>query len=129
MSSAACGSVSLIQSVLMAAKRTFARRQNSSSRNRQKSFILSQDEFNLGLRELKALIDRLRSHDLGLQHSKVLNWSSSLSSTSSSESSSPVTYIKILEDSDVSIGIFLVKSGCRIPLHNHPNMHGLLKVA
>ena len=40
----------------------------------------------------------------------------------------PVTYIKIHEGRDVSIGIFVVRSGCKIPLHNHPNMHGLLKV-
>jgi len=40
----------------------------------------------------------------------------------------PVTYIKIHEDQDVSIGIFVVKGGQKIPLHNHPKMHGLLKV-
>ena len=40
----------------------------------------------------------------------------------------PCTYIKIHEDYDVSLGIFIVKPGFKIPLHNHPKMHGLLKV-
>ena len=40
----------------------------------------------------------------------------------------PVTYVHIWEDSVVSMGIFIVKSGMRIPLHDHPNMYGILKV-
>ena len=40
----------------------------------------------------------------------------------------PCTYIKIHEDLDVSLGVFIIKPGFKIPLHNHPKMHGLLKV-
>jgi cysteamine dioxygenase len=39
-----------------------------------------------------------------------------------------VTYIGIYEDRDISVGIFIIGRGCRIPLHNHPGMHGVLKV-
>ena len=39
----------------------------------------------------------------------------------------PVTYIEILECPVVTIGIFLVRRGCRIPLHNHPDMYGIIK--
>ena len=46
----------------------------------------------------------------------------------SNRSLAPVTYINVMAHRDVSIGMFIVKSGSRIPLHNHPNMHGLLKI-
>ena len=40
----------------------------------------------------------------------------------------PVTYIGIYEDRDISVGIFIIRRGCRIPLHNHPGMYGVIKV-
>ncbi|XP_077585271.1 2-aminoethanethiol dioxygenase-like [Stigmatopora nigra] len=40
----------------------------------------------------------------------------------------PVTYMHICETEHFSMGVFLLKSGARIPLHDHPGMHGLLKV-
>jgi len=40
----------------------------------------------------------------------------------------PVIYISIYEDSRVTIGIFIVKSGEKLPLHDHPHMYGILKV-
>ena len=47
----------LIQSVLQASKRTFAR-----SRNK---FKLKEDEFLSSLRDLKCLLDNVRAQDLG----------------------------------------------------------------
>ena len=41
--------------------------------------------------------------------------------------SAPVTYVEVLEHPDVSVGIFTVKKGCSIPLHNHPSMFGIIK--
>ena len=32
------------------------------------------------------------------------------------------------EDPDFSISIFIMNGKARIPLHNHPDMHGLLQV-
>ncbi|XP_077469983.1 2-aminoethanethiol dioxygenase-like [Stigmatopora argus] len=40
----------------------------------------------------------------------------------------PVTYMHICETEHFSMGVFLLKSGARIPLHDHPGMHGVLKV-
>ncbi|KAK3562714.1 hypothetical protein QTP86_005669 [Hemibagrus guttatus] len=40
----------------------------------------------------------------------------------------PVTYMHICETDSFSMGVFLLKHGSSIPLHDHPNMYGLLKV-
>ncbi|XP_060789039.1 2-aminoethanethiol (cysteamine) dioxygenase b [Neoarius graeffei] len=40
----------------------------------------------------------------------------------------PVTYMHICETDLFSMGVFLLKHGASIPLHDHPNMHGMLKV-
>ncbi|XP_060529375.1 2-aminoethanethiol dioxygenase [Cylas formicarius] len=40
----------------------------------------------------------------------------------------PVTCIEIYEDENVSMGIFILKPDGKLPLHNHPDMHGLIKV-
>lgn len=40
----------------------------------------------------------------------------------------PVTYIEVFEDQNVSIGVFVLRDGAKIPLHDHPNMYGVLKV-
>eukprot|EP00042_Codosiga_hollandica_P055112 m.762542 g.762542 ORF g.762542 m.762542 type:complete len:247 (-) comp59051_c0_seq25:3206-3946(-) len=38
-----------------------------------------------------------------------------------------MNYVKILETKQVSIGLFVLKQGAEIPLHNHPNMTVLSK--
>uniref|UniRef100_H3DMW0 2-aminoethanethiol (cysteamine) dioxygenase b n=1 Tax=Tetraodon nigroviridis TaxID=99883 RepID=H3DMW0_TETNG len=40
----------------------------------------------------------------------------------------PVTYMHICETHHFSMGVFLLKTGASIPLHDHPGMHGMLKV-
>ncbi|KAK7901258.1 hypothetical protein WMY93_018027 [Mugilogobius chulae] len=40
----------------------------------------------------------------------------------------PVTYMNICETDYFSMGVFLLRSGSSIPLHDHPGMHGVLKV-
>ncbi|XP_068597408.1 2-aminoethanethiol (cysteamine) dioxygenase b [Brachionichthys hirsutus] len=40
----------------------------------------------------------------------------------------PVTYMHICETDHFSMGVFLLKTGASIPLHDHPGMHGLLRV-
>lgn len=40
----------------------------------------------------------------------------------------PVTYMEIFENRTVSIGVFILKEGACIPLHDHPGMYGVLKV-
>ena len=53
----------LIQSVLQASKRTFAR-----SRNK---FKLKEDEFLSSLRDLKCLLDNVRAQDLGKKSKNI----------------------------------------------------------
>ena len=38
-----------------------------------------------------------------------------------------MTYIDVHDGRDVSVGIFVVDEGGRIPLHNHPGMFGVIK--
>lgn len=40
----------------------------------------------------------------------------------------PVTYMHICETEVFSMGVFLLRSGASIPLHDHPGMNGMLKV-
>ncbi|XP_056148061.1 2-aminoethanethiol (cysteamine) dioxygenase b [Lampris incognitus] len=40
----------------------------------------------------------------------------------------PVTYMQICETDEFSMGVFLLRNGASIPLHDHPGMHGMLKV-
>lgn len=40
----------------------------------------------------------------------------------------PVTYMHICETDHFSMGVFLLKTGASIPLHDHPGMHGMLRV-
>ena len=39
-----------------------------------------------------------------------------------------MTYIGVYENCDISVGIFIVAAKTGLPLHNHPGMHGILKV-
>ena len=124
----------LVLQVLQMAKITFARTPaRSSATPLRREFILPPDEFKSNLSELKQLVDGLKSSDLGLEHSETIKGTSGRRSPLSGlfrrpANEPPVTYIKVLEDIDVSVGIFIVKPGSRLPLHNHPNMYGLLKV-
>ena len=40
----------------------------------------------------------------------------------------PIGYVYLWDSSKFSMGIFIIRNGERLPLHNHPNMHGVLKI-
>ncbi|XP_064630875.1 2-aminoethanethiol dioxygenase-like [Lineus longissimus] len=40
----------------------------------------------------------------------------------------PVTYIGLWEDDCFSMGVFVLKNGVTLPMHDHPGMHGLCKI-
>lgn len=40
----------------------------------------------------------------------------------------PVSYMHICETEAFSMGVFLLRRGASIPLHDHPGMNGMLKV-
>lgn len=52
----------------------------------------------------------------------------SLSTSGGGPNRPGVTYIRIYEDIDVSVGIFVLRPQASLPLHNHPEMRGILKV-
>ncbi|XP_974899.2 2-aminoethanethiol dioxygenase [Tribolium castaneum] len=71
---------------------------------------------------LKALLDKTTAEDVNL-HPQFMTealWQR--------PNKAPVTYIDIYEDYNLTIGIFILKPDMKLPLHNHPQMHGLIKV-
>ena len=108
----------IINQICQMALKTFAR--TTSDSNPMLHFKSTPEEFKSNLGQLKQIVNNLKYCDLGLEKSKSI--------IDPDNQEAPVTYINVLKHTDVSIGIFIIKSGSRIPLHNHPNMHGLLKI-
>jgi cysteamine dioxygenase len=82
----------------------------------------SKEMFFQNLEILKALLDKTTAEDVNL-HPQFMTeglWQRS--------NKAPVTYVDIYEDYNVTIGIFILKPDMKLPLHNHPQMHGLIKV-
>ncbi|TDH01622.1 hypothetical protein EPR50_G00182250 [Perca flavescens] len=73
--------------------------------------------------QLKSLMTEVRAADLKLVPRRADN-----NNVSPSLRGPPVTYMHICETDQFSMGVFLLKSGASIPLHDHPGMHGMLKV-
>lgn len=40
----------------------------------------------------------------------------------------PICHINVLEHADVTVSIFIVRKGMKLPLHDHPGMTGVIKV-
>ena len=76
---------------------------------------------NLG--KLKSLMTEVRAADL-----KLVPRRAGGGSPPYHHGAPPVTYMHICETDRFSMGVFLLKSGASIPLHDHPGMHGVLKV-
>ncbi|CAF93016.1 unnamed protein product, partial [Tetraodon nigroviridis] len=74
--------------------------------------------------ELVSLVTAIRAADLKLTHPS----SNPSSAASAGLQSPPVSYMHICETEGFSMGVFLLKSGASIPLHDHPGMNGMLKV-
>ncbi|XP_029608403.1 2-aminoethanethiol dioxygenase-like [Salmo trutta] len=72
--------------------------------------------------KLQSLMTEIRAADLKIAPRKVDSASTPL------PHNPPVTYMHICETDEFSMGVFLLKSGASIPLHDHPGMYGMLKV-
>ncbi|XP_061823106.1 2-aminoethanethiol (cysteamine) dioxygenase a [Nerophis lumbriciformis] len=72
--------------------------------------------------ELNSLVTAIRAADLKIapQESKV--------TSGTAEQQPPVSYMHICETEMFSMGVFLLRTGASIPLHDHPGMNGMLKV-
>lgn len=76
------------------------------------------------LAELSALLDDIRAADLNIAPPKKKGCGSG----TRARRRPPVTYMHICETSAFSMGVFALRSGVSIPLHDHPGMNGMLKV-
>ncbi|XP_034537660.1 2-aminoethanethiol (cysteamine) dioxygenase b [Notolabrus celidotus] len=76
--------------------------------------------------KLKSLMTEVRAPDLKLVPRRADD--SSPPPLQYHSGAPPVTYMHICETDHFSMGVFLLKSGASIPLHDHPGMHGMLKV-
>lgn len=74
--------------------------------------------------KLKNLLAEVRAADLKIVPRSV----ESASMMPPQRLAPPVTYMHIYETDAFSMGVFLLKTGASIPLHDHPGMYGLLKV-
>ncbi|XP_062859548.1 2-aminoethanethiol (cysteamine) dioxygenase a [Trichomycterus rosablanca] len=84
-------------------------------------------EFAANLTELGALLNRIRAADLNVIARKDASGSAE-SSGPQAHLSAPVSYTHICETRTFSMGVFTLRSGASIPLHDHPDMNGMLKV-
>ncbi|XP_035528027.1 LOW QUALITY PROTEIN: 2-aminoethanethiol dioxygenase-like [Morone saxatilis] len=73
--------------------------------------------------ELISLVTAVRAADL-----KIAPRKTKPSSVAAGLQTPPVTYMHICETEVFSMGVFLLKTGASIPLHDHPGMNGMLKV-
>lgn len=74
------------------------------------------------MKKLKTLVDTLTADDLGF-NKDLANprfWNMPLKA--------PCTYIEVFQNSQVNMSIFVLRPGFKMPMHDHPHMHGMLKV-
>ncbi|XP_067138720.1 2-aminoethanethiol dioxygenase [Centruroides vittatus] len=101
---------SLVEMIARQAQQTFSRNFN-------------EDVFVDCLAKLRIMLGHIKSSDVNLSRDIF-----KLTKDNSVEKSAPVTYVDLFENQIFSMGIFIVRNGARIPLHDHPGMYGLLKV-
>ncbi len=79
------------------------------------------------LEALKRLLSEVSSNDLNFDPDLVAE-RDDLKLDIQRERTAPVTYVHLWEDSVFTMGVFVLKRGMSLPLHDHPSMTGLVKV-
>lgn len=69
--------------------------------------------------KLRCLIDQITAEDVYVDR-KILDFVRI--------QPAPMCVIDVFENQDITIAIFILKTGVTLPMHDHPEMHGLLKV-
>ncbi|GBP55506.1 2-aminoethanethiol dioxygenase [Eumeta japonica] len=79
-------------------------------------------EFKENFEKLKSLVDKITPEDLGFDKNlaDLKFWAK--------PRKAPCTYIEVIQNDKINMSIFVLKPGFTMPLHDHPQMHGLLKV-
>ena len=80
--------------------------------------------FREGLSQLTQLVHQLTPQDLAFDP----DWVRDRRPYNQDRNIMPMTYVRLCENESISIGIFILKNGFTLPMHDHPNMHGVLKV-
>ncbi|XP_037094761.1 2-aminoethanethiol dioxygenase-like isoform X2 [Pollicipes pollicipes] len=84
----------------------------------------SEKVFREGLAKLNQLVSQLTAQDVGFDP----RWVRDTRPYRQDLGVAPMTYVRLFENDSVSIGIFILKNGFTLPTHDHPHMHGVLKV-
>lgn len=111
---------SRIQKIARQARLTF--RKNGSSS--QAGGSSNSKTFLENVSKLTVLLSEVRAEDLNITPRAAGPFPAPISVPQNP----PVTYMHICETDSFSMGVFLLKSGACIPLHDHPGMNGMLKV-
>ncbi|KAF5285687.1 hypothetical protein FQR65_LT13072 [Abscondita terminalis] len=82
------------------------------------TFTCKSEIFHQNLEILRAILDKTTSDDVDL-HPQFMQ-----ESLWGRPNKAPATYIDIYEDKNLSMGIFILKPGISIPLHDHPQIAG-----
>lgn len=87
------------------------------------------ESFASKLERLLAQTTLIKGEDVGLDKSRSLTREnkSIRAEEEYQQTQAPVTYIQVTENPVISMGIFIVHEGESIPMHDHPNMHGIIK--
>jgi cysteamine dioxygenase len=81
--------------------------------------VFSSDVTNEKVQELVALTSQLTARDINLD----------INSIRRGHVKAPVSYMEILSHPAVVVCVFVLWEGSKMPMHNHPEMHGILKVS
>ena len=111
-SSDRAGMTSPIQQIARLAYKTFLPRAGV--------FAPIQENFN----QLVKLTNQITAEDVNFNTNLVKN----ASPYCPSYERAPVTYVGLWEDEVISMGIFVLRHGVALPLHDHPGMYGVCKV-
>lgn len=79
-------------------------------------------KFQENLNSLAINADKLTLEDVGLNRESITRYNYG------DEKPYPVIYVPVFENRSVLVSIFILKPNSAIPLHDHPVMHGVLKV-